>query len=149
MTRSLKIFGIVLFLVCAININKASSGEKNLWSRQVMICQQDQCSLDTITWQTNQERNNLEGYEVDKTRHYCIAPEDWEPILNSLIRKDGLHNNILLQKIRKGKCYEISIPKYVALFETVSHGEGWLIRRSQWLYDQPEIMYQGFILSHQ
>ena len=140
-----RIFGMVLFAVCAINITTAFSEEKNLWSRQVMICQQEDCSLDTITWQTNQERNNLEGYDVDKTKHYCTTPEDWEPILKSLASQDGFHNNLLLQKIREGKCYEISIPKYVALFETVSSGDGWAIRRAQWLYDQPEIMYQGFI----
>lgn len=140
-----KIFGIVLFAVCAINITTAFSEEKNLWSRQVMICHQGECSLDMITWQTNQEYDNHQGYDVNKTKHYCTAPKNWEPILKSLVQKDGRHNNILLKQILEGKCYETSISKYVVLFETVSFGDGWEIRRSQWLYDQPEIMYQGFI----
>mgnify|MGYP003149802132 CR=1 FL=1 len=140
-----KIIGLAL--VCIIFTSMEISAQK-IWSRKVMSCKNSSCLIDEITWQTNQEYKNKQGYKTGETRHYCKKPDDWIPIIKSILKKDGTHNKILLKKVINGKCYELSFPKKIVLFETVLKGEGWHIKRAQWLYDQPETFYQAFINSN-
>ena len=137
-----KIIGLMLLITLSLNTNVTA---QNLWSKKIMNCKNSECSIDEITWESNQAHKTYEGHLIDETKHYCKKPEYWLPIVNSLIRQDGFHNNMLLRQIVAEKCYEVAFPKKVVLFEKVLNGKNWYIRRAQWLYDQPEEIYQAFV----
>jgi len=117
---------------------------ESLWSRKVMTCKNAECSTDIITWLSNQGAQTEQGKKIEKTRHFCKTPESWSPILKSMVAKDGMHNQILLKQIVSGNCFELSFSKKAVIFEVSLQGKGWHVRRAQWLYDQPERMYQGY-----
>ena len=116
-----------------------------LWSRKVMICQNSGCSIDTITWLSNQEEKNKQKHKIELTKHFCKKPIHWSKILRSMHLKDGRHNILFRDQVLLGNCFEMSFHKKAAIFEIVAKGNGWFVRRAQWLYDQPEEMYQGYL----
>ena len=142
MVHGLKIIGLILLINLSISILASADP---LWSRKIMNCKKGECLIDEITWQSNQEYKNHQGHLTGETKHYCKKPQYWIPILRSLINKNMQHNNILLKQVKAGKCYELSFPKKIVLFETVISNTKWEIKRAQWLYDQPEEFYQGFL----
>ena len=140
--NGVKFIGMVFLIVC----NSGNLQATQLWKRDVMICSQNsKCKLNTITWTTSQPYTTKEGNSIQFTSHYCTSPNSWLPIIKSLLRKDGRHNTILLSKIISRECFETSFPKKVVLLETILNGKGWEIKRAQWLYSEPENIYQAFI----
>jgi hypothetical protein len=146
MINGLSLIGCLWLVLLSANSTLATEKE-NLWSRNIMICKNSECSIDKITWESNQEYNNYQGYDVDVTKHYCKSPGPWEPILKSLHARDNKHNKLFLEQVILGNCYEVSFPKKIVLFGIVIKNIHWQIRRAQWFYDQPEEMYVGFTLS--
>lgn len=135
----------IIFLI-ALLLPSTALSEQNVWSRSIMTCNSGDCLIDEITWESNQEYSNSQGYDIDTTKHYCKSPDHWPSILESMVRRDGKHNSLFLEQVILGNCYETSFPKKIVLFEITLFGKNWEVRRAQWLYDQPERMYQGFIL---
>ena len=142
MTLGLRITGgILLFglLTCM------SPSTATLFSRKVMSCKNSGCSIDNITWLTNQKYKSEQGQIIETTRHFCKKPQHWSKILRSMAANDGRHNRLFLNQILAGNCFQVSFPKKAVIFEIVAEGDGWFVRRAQWLYDQPEEMYQGYL----
>ena len=138
----LRIIGLVLLMSLSINTQVCA---ESLWSRKIMNCKKSECLIDEITWETNKEYDNYQGHITGETKHYCKKARYWVPILESLIKKDTNHNNVLLKQVKLGRCYELSFFKKIVLFETVAENNKWEIKRAQWLYDQPEEFYQAFL----
>jgi hypothetical protein len=137
-----KIIGAILLIGLLTGMSPSTD---TLWSRKVMNCQNSECSIDTITWLSNQETSNEQGHKVELTKHFCKKPEHWARVLRSMAMKDGRHNMLFKDQVMAGNCFEISFPKKAVIFEIVEEGDGWFVRRAQWLYDQPEEMYQGYL----
>ena len=142
MILGLRIIGSVLLIGLLTGMSPSTD---NLSSRKIMTCKNSECFIDLITWESNQEQNNNQGHYVELTKHFCREPGHWSKILQSMAANDGNHNRLFLDQVLAGNCFEISFYKKAAVFETVLEADRWYVRRANWFYDQPEIMYLGYL----
>jgi len=60
MINGLSLIGCLWLILLSASSTLATEKE-NLWSRNIMICKNSECSIDKITWESNQEYNNYQG----------------------------------------------------------------------------------------
>ena len=130
MILGLRIIGGILLIGLLTGMSPSMD---NLWSRKIMTCQSGKCSIDLVTWESNQEHKNHQGHYVESTKHFCSKPEHWSKILKSMVANDGNHNRLFLDQALAGNCFEMSFDKKAVVLEIALEEKNWYVRRAQWI----------------